>query len=391
MPGGKLREAADILVPFRDHLISIQVKSRTTSPSAVDRDREIARLGRRIGEGVRQIKTIMRAIDTGRLETVETARGFRVPFDCSRRWQHVGVVILDTPGEEERSREEQTRLFAYMTRERGIPTHVFHRLDFELIAHELNTLPDFLEYLQIRTDLIEHGLLAPQTLEHDLLALHKMNYESICQVLAGQTGPLVLEEGIWDTYRTRYAEDIARRDARNKVSYIVDEIIERLHMAVGFDIRSEDPLADDASDHFEETTTQGYMTAIADLASLTRVKRKIFGELIRLKTQKAIDRSHSYGVYIDPDANIGYVVVCTSKRRGERRTILENVAHAALCVNQLPRVVGVATEPADEPRRSYDAILAEMDALTPEGVAVFTELGRNIFAPLRHSTSYEFE
>ena len=29
-PGGKQLEAADILVPFRDHLISIQVKSRAS-------------------------------------------------------------------------------------------------------------------------------------------------------------------------------------------------------------------------------------------------------------------------------------------------------------------------------------------------------------------------
>jgi hypothetical protein len=108
-------------------------------------------------------------------------------------------------------------------------------------------------------------------------------------------------------------------------------VIERSHVLDDASAKVFGTLADDASDHFEETTTQGYMTAIADLASLTRVKRKIFGALIRSKTQKAIDWSYSYGVYIDPDANIGYVIVCTSKRRGEGESY-SRTSHTPHCV-----------------------------------------------------------
>ena len=67
----KLREYSDLLLPFKDHLITFQIKTRQLNDHIdIDNPKHIKRLQKRISHAVTQIKSIKRAIDTKSINEV---------------------------------------------------------------------------------------------------------------------------------------------------------------------------------------------------------------------------------------------------------------------------------------------------------------------------------
>src|SRR4051812_42530395 len=139
------KEAADILVPFKDVLIAFQVKSKEEKKLAGKTSVDYARITKKCEDGIEQLKTIKRALANNRFSNLRTVKGYDLPFSCSAVKKTVGVVILDLIGEERIPPEERTCIWNGFTVKFGIPIHVFMRQDFEAISSKLDTMPDFLK------------------------------------------------------------------------------------------------------------------------------------------------------------------------------------------------------------------------------------------------------
>jgi len=175
-PDRNQKEAADIWFPFNDVLIVFQVKSKQEKKLSGKTIVDYGRITRKVEEGINQLKTIKRALRNNRFSALKTVKGYDMPFNCSAVRKTTGVVILDLIGEERIPPEDRTSIWNGFTVKFGIPIHVFMRQDFEAISTELDTIPDFLKYLEVKEKIrsIEKSFLFGEEL--DFLTLYKTNW-----------------------------------------------------------------------------------------------------------------------------------------------------------------------------------------------------------------------
>lgn len=350
---GKQIEIADMLVPFDDTLLVFQVKSKIElKPASEKTSVDFGRITRVVEQGIGQIRVINRALGNNWLQSVTTVRGLEVEIDPSTISSVIGIVVVDLIGEESFSSEERTSLFASYTYRNKIPVHVFWGWEFLEIAHELDTLPDFVEFLSKVQALYEDGhfIIPPSIL--DLLAFHKMDPDRLDAVLASDTN-LMIEEGVWESYKKDHASEIAVRDELNEPSYLIDQVIETLHTAVGYEMEG-NTLADLG---FEgQGTVEGYLAVARELASLGRLERRILGERFLKCLRKSMQTGRSFSILVLEDKKTGYLVLSKSGDRMERREFLYTISAIAYCHLNLKKIIAVATEPLAGEGRSYDVI-----------------------------------
>ncbi|MFH0794089.1 MAG: hypothetical protein V2A74_08665, partial [bacterium] len=169
---GRIKEAADFLVPFRNTLLAFQVTSKNEpKPGSKKTETDLARIaGKTAGKGIDQLATIRRAVRSNRLPALKNARNITIPFERSWVDRMIGVVIVDLLGEDKFPSEERTSIYDGYVCEDGMPIHLFRRQDFAFLLSEVDTLPEFIQYLDTRQQLFEKDILGPFTQEPDFLA-----------------------------------------------------------------------------------------------------------------------------------------------------------------------------------------------------------------------------
>jgi hypothetical protein len=384
-PGGKRIELADLLVPFGNTLLVFQVKSRsqTTTPSEKS-DVEFQRLTNAIDEAVGQVKTIKRALSHDWLRGLETARGYSIDVDPSDISNVIGIVVLDLIGEETLPIEDRSQLFGSYIFMNGLPIHVLLASEFFELSHELDTLPDFLRFLEVNRGLYEKDLILipPSTL--DLLALYKMQPDMIEDAISRNTH-LLIEEGMWDAYHANHSREISTRDRLNQPSYLIDIMIKEMHTGVGYEIP---PNYHQPNPLIGYGTAQSYLDVTRELSSLSRLDRRILGE----RLQRCLDRSmkvgEAFSAMIDSNQNAGYLVYCISGNRAERQSRLELLTSMLYCRHKLDKVIGIATEPLVGEGRSYDVI--GYSGVTFKNSEQLAEQAKQFFGELRTATGSEY-
>jgi len=68
-----------------------------------------------------------------------------------------------------------------------MPIHILKRNEFEALSTELDTVPDFIEFLNKRKQLIEKGLLFFPTSILDFLAFYKTNPDKVDRIIKHNT------------------------------------------------------------------------------------------------------------------------------------------------------------------------------------------------------------
>lgn len=354
LKGTAEKEAADFLVPFGSTLLAFQVKSKTETKSALEKEeKDFKRIEAKITEGIGQLNTIKTAVDNGLLKSVTNGAGIVLPFEGNRETKIVGVVILELFGEDRFGEEQRTAIYNGYTVSSGIPVHIFTRQVFETIASEVDTIPDFISYLSARQRFYEKEILVPGTHELDYLVLFKTQPAVIEKCLAGEVDSLAVADDLWAGYRQLHIEQIERRDLRNRPSIIVDEVIKWLHSAIGFDPGTGDPTGRSES---TVGTAEKYVATVYELASIPRLQRRMVGEKFLEKMIKAdkVGDGHSV-VQISPDT--GVLVLATNRPREERVRGMYNLAAIAYCGLGLKKVIAIATEPLSVKQRSYDVMI----------------------------------
>ena len=348
------KEAADILVPFRDVLIAFQVKSKEEKRLMGKTSVDYGRITKKCEDGIDQLKTIKRALANNRFSNLKTVKGYNIPFNCAAVKKTVGVVILDLIGEECIPPEERTSIWNGFTVKFGIPIHVFMRQDFEAISKELDTMPDFLKYLEVREKIRSREKSSLHGEELDFLTLYKTNWPLIEDLLNGKVDGMYLESGLWDSYEKK--ERLHKnRSEKNRSSYLVDQIIDWLHTSVGYRQIDFNPREDKPDPGIG--SVENYVGIITELASFTRLQRREIGNLLVEKAKKADTNTRSYGLLTFPEEERGIVVFCSNEEKKVRIEGLYQLCALAYCKYRLKKIVGLALNSLKELSRSSDALI----------------------------------
>lgn len=385
LKSGAEKEAADFLVPFGSTLLAFQVKSKTETKSAFEKDeKDFNRIESKISDGIDQLKTIKRALKAGHLKAITNGADVTLPFEGNSSTSLVGLVILELFGEEQFGEGERTAIYSGYTFYNGIPTHIFTREVFDTISSEIDTIPDLISYLNVRRVFYEKGALSPATHELDFLTLFKTQPEVIKKVMDGEIDLVAITDDLWEGYRSQHIDLINERDSRNRPSLLIDEVIKWLHTSIDYDPGTGDPTGRSES---TKGTVEKYSGVIFELASIPRLLRRMVGEKFLEKLIKAdkVGDGHSV-VQITPDT--GVLVLATNRSREEHSRGMYNLAAVAYCGLNLKKIIAIATEPLSVKRRSYDVmVLADVTFENHDELASkLTEM----FGPLKHGTITEY-
>ena len=284
---GKAKEAADFLVPFDNSLLASQVKSKKEIKSALEKSEiDFQRIVTKIKEGINQLNTIKRALKTNHILELTNAAGIKTPFNKDSFEKIIGIVIIDLIGEEEFPYGERTNILNGFTTKFDIPIHIFMRDHFQKISTEIDTLPDFIDYIEKRRILYERGALTPFTNELDLLAIFKTRTQLIDDCLDGKCDMLVITEGIWEAYKKNHKNAIEERNIANSPSYLIDYIIADLRSSLGYKPNIKLPVKRNIA---EQGSIDQYWLSITELRKLPRVIRRGTGKVFFEKMKKAQD------------------------------------------------------------------------------------------------------
>ncbi len=384
--GGRMKEAADFLVPFKNALLAFQVKSRTElKPGNEKSGVDYGRIQKSIKKGIGQLKTIRRAVNAKQLSELKNARGISIPFDPRHASRIVGVVLIDLIGEEKFSIDERTAIYNGYVFDHNMPVHIFRRQDFEVITSEVDTLPDFVRYLDTRQVFFEKKILGPMTDELDFLAVYKVNPDLIEQCLEGHCDLLVVEDGLWESYQTKHEDRIRRRDFLNRPSLIVDKIIDNLHTAIEYDPGVAIP---GARNDAQQGSVDNYFAAIIELSTICRLERRAIGQKFLERMRKADLTGHGHSLILNTKEQSAVLVLSTSHSRQERTNGLFNLAAVAYCALKLKKIIGIVSEPLSAKMRSYDVIFLEN-----VGFGNCAELAKKFedcFGPMQNYQDFEY-
>ena len=353
-PDGRPREAADLVALFDNQLLAFQVGSRAESAAGTSYKSEIelARITRVVEKCVNQLNTTRRAIENSWLQPLTTIRGLVLPRQPSMTTPLTGIVVVEVGGESFLHPDERTRLRASFTFSRATPVHVFLLDEFVALAKELDTMPDFLEFLGRVRFLYEKDLLAEPPFILDLLALHKMDPDRLGDAISRGVR-VEIADGVWATYQQEQAVAIARRQELNKPSYLIDGSIDTLH--TGIDYSPPESMLSSIG-IVGKGSIEGYIGIAHELASLPRLERRLLGERLVRCLKAAQSQDYSSSVLFDQPASAATLVLSTAMPRAQRQEFLYLLCAIAYCHWGLKKIVGIATEPLTGHGRSYDSI-----------------------------------
>lgn len=212
-PQGKKpgKELCDILVVSEPHIIIISVKEIVLGKSANTRV-DIERWERKAIEGsIKQLygaERYLRGIN--RVTRSDGGEGITLPNRNNRKIHRIAIA-LGSQGKAPIGSCDFGKGFI----------HVFDGRSFEIILNELDTISDFIDYLDAKVDFLQRSRFTLlEGGEEDLLAVYLMNNRTF----PSATGFVSIGEGIWDNFASR-KEYKAKKEA-DKISYLWDGLID---------------------------------------------------------------------------------------------------------------------------------------------------------------------
>jgi hypothetical protein len=274
----------------------------------------------------------------------------------------IGAAHCDT-------RNVDVQPFCIGTIDSGVgPLHVFDDFTLPLILQEADTIADFVAYLEFKEQLLSNNQVGRIAGEENLLAMfltHFVETGGWRELLNRARNGAVLEiqRGGWDLVSSSGWYRQAREFLKH--SYVWDRIIQEFAAhAFSATLYGDSPQSVAANEEMfrcmagEPRVPRAYLTA----------------KMLERWTHTEKDRV-SYRLVASPTfADTLYVFVfvpntfdSTEKYREVRQDYLREYCVLVHCKNRhFRRVVGIATDSADEPYRTFEVILLEGDHWTAE-------------------------
>lgn len=249
--------------------------------------------------------------------------------------------------------------------------HVFGDDSLESVMSELDTVSDFVEYLDAKEELISKNLLETAASERDLLAEYRFpepgkDQNSFPRTLKNQR--LNVPMGRWDSFVNNTFRQ--SRISANRYSYFWDDLIEQTTSRV-LDGTQYYPLTEDVL---------GSERILSRLAAENRFRRRSLSEswLGLVATAKNVSNSRVLRA-IAPGDGVGchYIFLLVAeeldgiedpdKYREARRNLLTGACEVYAAKNPgVTEIIGLASELGMHEYRSEDLIFLDARQLTPE-------------------------
>jgi hypothetical protein len=246
--------------------------------------------------------------------------------------------------------------------------HIFDEVSFQIIMKELDTIKDFLQYLDAKEKLLKKGIILTVIGEENILALFLRNKRSF-NSLFDDLDVAIVEDGHWQEF-AKSREYLAKQKA-DEISHLWDKMIKEI---VEYSVRGT----------LETATTLSECDEVLRIMALeNRYCRRLLGkalyDFIKRGTRSRLIQSPSGITYV-------FLKRPHGTDRDERRRELADRCYVArgLYLNQ-PIVIGVATE--DDPSRgvSFDVCYLEKESLDKKDIEEIVEFQKKtgIFSKLK--------
>lgn len=278
--------------------------------------------------------------------------------------------------------------------------HVFDDVSLDIVLGSLDTVTDFLWYLQRKEALLASGRLHGAFGEEDLLAFYLKHTNPSGDhdfVLPDGATKVLLEEGHWADYVRRDGVRLKRR--ADKVSYSWDELIDHV---------SRDALAGTlrSTNH---ATVADQERGLRALAREPRIRRRLLARSLvervtnppppgrasfRTILPSFLGDPHYVFVVISPRTGVEPGSAQFERYRDHRRDLLGLYTTAAMGhFENAVGVVGIATEGVDGPGRSFDVVMMLREGWSEQADAdaKLLKMEYGWFQELRYSDGIEEE
>jgi hypothetical protein len=330
--GGLEKEAADLLVVFNETLLAIQIKSKdvstSTTPNQVERDR----LSKTVEGAIRQFRALTEAWNNPAFNSFVNGRGVEVPFDRSCIKNIVWVVVLAPIWDDDNISAPRLRFNNTCYPDGPIAVHLFTLEQFSLLLTMLNTLPDFLVFLDARWLLHGEKLIPADSDPVDEWALITFERKRFIGIVDNRICTDI--SGLLN----RHQISVERLERQEKPSYFVDRLIEMLCKAIG----SREPVDPRFNLLAEPNSLKGYSMTIPYFAMLNRDQRSRLVEFLMNRVMECEKKGVGFRAFkFDDHSTEAYLVLAVRAAREERRIGLVNIARGVGFKLKVKTVIGI--------------------------------------------------
>lgn len=351
------KEVTDVLVPWDNVALIIQVKAQALSASGEEPGEPLKWAEKNLAKAGRQVAGAARAIRGGRLTYMENPLRGRVPFPAQEIEWIYGVIVLHhvSPAYEPFELVPALQKTAEKNR---IPLHVLSFRDFYNLSYFLDTPGDLVNYLEERSSVLVPTLKPKVHEEGGLFDYWLENLESIMAFRAKKEGkPFTAEDA------RPYAEEMRRlmngQMPEEDAGAVIDHMIERAH--------EQDPSLGPIR-RGEEILEMGPAASVkvaTELSKITRVRRIHLGRRYLRTLQRAgQEQRDAWKTTHSPrrsDCTLFLASPLPVDQRSKRQERLHWMTELLKHRHQVKKGLGIATEAGENAGRSYDYVYIEGD------------------------------
>ena len=328
------KEAADLLVVFQDTLLAIQVKSKTVDPSVDEKDPvAMSRILKALQHAIHQFRALGEALHTPNFTSLLNGHGTEIEFEKKKITNFIFIVVFVPVWQDAEKESAQIRFDPACYAEGKIPIHLFSLDQFTALLTLLDTLPDFLFYLEARWSLHGEKVIPRDSNPIDEWTLITFERKLLVEILERKA--LTDITGL----SKRYTHAVEQLERQEKPSYFIDRLIKRFHAAIGVDM----PFDSRFRTLEKPNSIKSYDLMIHYLAQLNRRERSRLTESLMSRVQNCQRNGIAFrGIKFKEDSNVAYLVLAATGNRRDRRVALGNVARGMGHKLKVKVVVGLA-------------------------------------------------
>jgi hypothetical protein len=336
----KGQELADAVVLFDDIAFLVQVKAQYGNHEARAWATEA------ILKALQQVRATHESLMSGAIKTLTNEVYGRLDFDPANYPNVYGIVILAQQADPFDPYELVPEL-----KEAGFPLSVFSLKDIELLTHRFDTAADFVNFIELRTDIGAEGNFLVNDEKQNLARMVALAHD-IYQVRIQPISSEVLARTL-EAFRQKATGELVR-SAEWRYGLAIDDMIARAH-----DVDPNLPW------------NEGPASTAAEVARflgwLTRDRRIKLGKRVLHACMKSeVTREPGYFAHFQRSRGTVAVYLVSGEPRKERLDRLHFLVTYAHFKYQAKQAFGVATD-AGVRGRSYDFILTRKQ-LDPENI-----------------------
>jgi hypothetical protein len=225
----------------------------------------------------------------------------------------------------------------------------------------LDTLPDFLLYLETRAALHELNIIP--TLANPLDVWTLATFERARMVAALENKTLLDIDGLMH----RHQQSVAQLEEAEKPSYLIDWLIHELHAGSGKTLALDPQVAGYPGLTEAPGSMEAYQRCIPYFAQLNREERGKLARELFIRIERSRDGSPSFGGLKFKDHEEGYLVLAAPGPRKGRHPLMISLGQVLAHRMKLHRVVCIGTGPGEPRDDGCDVLAVEVDLSRPSG------------------------